>query len=270
MDPIENAFDYFNGIFAIDENSSTNFPLVPSLGEAGAAQYEVFQFNDAPDDLKEAVEVGKSVIERFSGVISAAVLKKNGDVSTAKDNYQANVWNEISGNIFKAFFSEVSSLNNTFKQTVFSMEIAKSVIDFAASVIAGDVSSFASYLEGFGSKMALEAEKTQNDYLNMHVISSHRLFKNESGIVFYAPELRISGTSFNQNQKAIFTSCGKIEKVTLDFNVLGQSAIFKIRQYMEDAKFKKSVNDFLDRFESKAIKETESYFDGLFSDVEPA
>lgn len=262
---VQKLHQLFGSIHGRSEVPDEPYSIVPALTKEGCIQYQTYQLNDAPDELKEQVRVGRILMERFVGVASAAVNRKYKLQPDTMYAYPA--WKDITTPIFNAFFTNPSSGKKSFSTEVEGINIAKSVIDFACTVIAGDVKQFADFLKGFGGGLSAEMRKTKASYNYLYSYSQHRLFKNVSGIVFYEATFDVAGTFFKQEQKKISTSCGSHERTTLDFSVDETAAVFKIEQYMNDNKFKAAVDNFLDRFEGKTITDTTSFFEGIFDDV---
>jgi hypothetical protein len=262
-DPLEKLHNYFEAIYGDIRKESQERDIVPPLTKDGALQYQTYQLNDAPKSLREQVEIGRIIMERFVGVASAAVNAKN--TKTPANRYKFQDWGEVTSHIFDAFFTNSITGDKSLKTEVAGIKIAKTVIDFACSVIAGDVTSFSKFLKGFGEGLNAKMTKTKGNYNYLYSYSTHGLFKDASGNIFYTPTFCVYGTYFNQEQKKIVTSCSSFETVDLSFSVNTTEAKFKIEQYMTDKKFKNSVDNFLDKFEGKAIKNTESYFEGIFN-----
>jgi hypothetical protein len=253
-------------------------PLVPGLSPEGAVQYNTFKLTDIKDkdELKkweDKIQTGVVLMERFVGVCSSAVnrLAENQFPDDPKKaeaaKYDINNWKAVTSKVTDAFFSDNYSGNQSLKTSVRGIEIAKTVIDFACSVIAGNVASFASFLKGFGDGLNAEMTKTEASYNYLYAYSTHNLFQNQSGVYFYQPSMLVYGTFFSQEQKKISTSCGSTTSIDLDFAVNANSAVFKIEQYLSDTTFKKQVDDFLTTYEAASIKKADSYFDGIFNAV---
>ncbi|AIR66023.1 hypothetical protein [Cedecea neteri] len=266
---IDAAEAYFSQIHGLKgaELLSDKPPLVPGLSQDGAVQYQTYQFNDAPANLKKQVEAGRVLMERFVGVASAAVNKK---APNSADKYNYKEWKEVTQQLINAFFTDPVSGDKSLDTSVKGIEIAKTVIEFACSVIAGNVTAFAAFLKGFGDGLSAEMNKTTADYNYLYAYSTHDLFKDNSGNIFYKPSFLVYGTYFSQAQKKIATSCGSYNEVNLKFGVNTVGGTFKIEEYFNNPTFKKRVDDFLDKYEGKAIDETDSYFDGIFNGSSPA
>jgi len=264
---INNLYGYFETIFPLSLRGDQPHDLVPALSKDGAVQYNVYQFNEAPKELQKQVETGRLLMERFVGVASAAVNKK-ADKSD-KDKYHFTLWNDVSQQIINAFFANQEKGERHLNTEVTGISIAKTVIEFLGSVMAGNVTSFADFLKSFGEGLNVQMGKTQADYNYLCAYSTHDIFQDQSGNVFYTPQFLVYGTHFSQTQRTITTSCSSYSHVILDFAVQTSAATFKIEQYMKDQVFRKKVDDFLDKFEGKNIADTDSYFDDIFSDVKP-
>ncbi|MGL5071308.1 MAG: hypothetical protein ACRC61_08585 [Aeromonas salmonicida] len=265
---IADLHSYFENIFPehMLRQANESQPIVPSLSPSGAVQYQTYQFNEAPPKLQKQVEVGRVLMERFVAVASAAVNAKS---PSEAGKYDFKTWHEVTRKIVNAFFTDPIEGNRHLYTEVAGVEIAKSVINFAGSVIAGNVAGFASFLANFGEGLSAEMKKTTASYNYLYAYSTHDLFQDQSGNVFYKPNFLVYGTHFSQDQKSIATSCGSVSKVVLDFGVNTVGGTFRIQQYMQDANFKKQVDDFLAKYEAKNIEDTDSYFDDIFNDVKP-
>lgn len=263
IEAIEKAHNHFEeihgGVLKANEEAK---PIVPGLSQYGAVQYQTYQLNKATPELKNEVETGKQLMERFVAVASAAVLAKGGGDNYK--NYDFNIWKEIVNVLLPAFFTDPISGNKSLNTTVKGIDVAKNVINFACSVIAGNVTAFASFLNSFGNGLSTEMKKTTADYNYLYSYSTHDLFKNESGVVFYKPNFLVYGTHFSQEQKKISTSCGSYNDVKLDFSVNTVGGTFRINEYMNNPTFKQQVDDFLNKFEGKSIDDADSYFSGIF------
>ncbi|ELY3083147.1 hypothetical protein ACV822_000474 [Klebsiella aerogenes] len=266
---VQSAHEYFRKIYDLKDAEvlSEDLPLVQGLSKEGAVQYQTYQFNDAPEALKEQVKVGRLLMERFVGVASAAVNKK---APSSTDKYNFEQWQEVTKHLTNAFFTDPVSGDRSLNTSVQGIEIAKSVINFACNVIAGDVTAFANFLKGFGDGLSAQMSKTQAAYNYLYAYSTHDLFKDQSGNVFYKPSFLVYGTYFSQEQKKISTSCASYNEVNLNFGVNTIGGTFKIEEYMSNDKFKAAVDDFLDKYEGKSIKDTDSYFDGIFNNSSPS
>lgn len=260
---INAAFKHFEGIHGKRLSKTDEaFPIVPALTPDGAVQYQTYQFNEAPEELQEAVKIGKVLMERFVAIASAAFFRKGGGDSP--ENYKFEVWNEVVRRLLPAFFTNPVSGDRKLHTTVKGVDIAQQVINFAGSVVAGNVADFASFLKGFGEGLSLEMSKTEAEYNYLYSYSTHNIFQNDSGVIFYEPKLLVYGTHFSHHQKDITTSCGSYESIELDFKVFTIGGNFRIEQYMSDDNFKKEVDNFLTEFEGKNIADTKSYFSGIF------
>lgn len=266
---VQAADDYFSEIYGLKgaDSLTEEPPLVPGLSADGAVQYQTYQFNDAPESLKEQVKVGRVLMERFVGVASAAVNKK---APNSADKYKYDQWKEVTQSLTSAFFTDPVSGDKSLNTSVKGIEVAKSVIEFACNVIAGNVTAFADFLKGFGNGLSAQMSKTQADYNYLYAYSTHDLFKDSSGNLFYKPSFLVYGTYFSQEQKSISTSCASYNEVNLKFGVNTVGGTFKIEEYMSNKEFKKKVDDFLDKYEGKSIKDTDSFFEGIFKNSSPS
>ncbi|MCY9848957.1 hypothetical protein [Pectobacterium jejuense] len=84
-------------------------------------------------------------MERF--VASAAVNKQ---APTNKEKYNFDIWEDVANQLVPAFFTEPVTGKKRLDTTVKGVEIAKNVIQFLGSVIAGNVTIFAKFLQTFG------------------------------------------------------------------------------------------------------------------------
>ncbi|PKE28088.1 hypothetical protein CWS43_23475 [Rahnella sp. AA] len=266
---VQAANDYFSEIYGLKgvDSLTEEQPLVPGLSADGAVQYQTYQFNDAPESLKEQVKVGRVLMERFVGIASAAVNKK---APNSEDKYKYDQWKVVTQSLISAFFTDPVSGDKSLNTSVQGIEVAKNVIEFACNVIAGNVTAFADFLKGFGNGLSAQMSKTQADYNYLYAYSTHDLFKDSSGNVFYKPSFLVYGTYFKQEQKSISTSCASYNEVNLNFGVNTVGGTFKIEEYMSNMEFKKKVDEFLDKYEGKSIKDTDSFFDGIFNNSSPS
>ena len=260
--------NYLDDIFAAKglTGAEAERSLVPGLTQFGAVQYQTYQFNDAPKDLQDQVTTGRVLMERFVAVASAAVNAKS---KTDSGKYDFKAWREVTQMLANAFFTDPVSGNKSLKTSVKGIEIAKNVIDFAGSVIAGNVIGFAQFLTVFGKGLNAEMQKTSASYNYLYAYSTHDLFKDPSGNIFYKPNFFVYGTFFSQEQRNITTSCGSTSSVELNFTVDTAGGTFRIQQYMADPNFRGQVDNFLKKYESGSIKDTDSYFEGVFENVQP-
>ncbi len=266
---IQTVEAYFSQIHGLKgtERLAEKPDLVPGLSADGAVQYQTYQFNDAPKDLQEQVKIGRQLMERFVGVASAAVNKK---APKNADKYNYAIWKEVTQQLTNAFFTDPVSGDKNLDTSVKGIDIAKNVIEFAGNVIAGNVTAFATFLKSFGNGLSAEMNKTTADYNYLYAYSTHDLFKDSSGNIFYKPSFLVYGTFFSQEQKTISTSCASYHEVHLQFGVNTIGGTFKIEEYMSNKSFKDKVDHFLDKYEGKTIQETDSYFDDIFKNVEPS
>lgn len=265
---IADLHSYFDNIFPkhMLRQANESQPIVPPLSPSGAVQYQTYQFNEAPPELKKQVEVGRVLMERFVAVASAAVNAKS---PSEAGKYDFTTWEEVTKKIVDAFFTDPIKGNRSLSTEVAGVEIAKSVINFAGNVIAGNVTGFATFLANFGEGLSAEMKKTTATYNYLYAYSTHDLFIDQSGNIFYKPSFLVYGTHFSQDQKSISTSCGSVSKVVLDFGVNTVGGTFRIQQYMQDANFKSEVDNFLTMFEAKSIATAKSYFGDIFKGVKP-
>ncbi|GBO47684.1 hypothetical protein [Pectobacterium versatile] len=259
---------YFQNIHGPEGRLASNetFDIVPGLSKDGAVQYQTYQFNEAPKHLQKQVKAGRILMERFVAVASAAVNKK---APSNKEKYHCDIWKEVSNQLIPAFFTDPIKGEQNLNTTVKGVEVAKSVIQFAGNVIAGNVTGFATFLQNFGNGLSAEMNKTQANYNYLYAYSTHDLFQDTSGNVFYKPRFLIYGTHFKQEQKKIATSCASYQEVNLEFGVDTVGGTFRIEEYFSNETFKKKVDNFLDKYEGKAIDDADSYFDDIFNGVKP-
>ncbi|EOX3118000.1 TPA: hypothetical protein ACVU1I_002165 [Vibrio cholerae] len=246
------------------------YPIPPAVLDTGnklpGVTYSIFQMNDAPEDLKEKVEKGKELLEKFLSV-AGAIVQNEADVEGNPELVQsADTWSMAFG-FLTDFFQTIQNGKRIFKQTTEGVEVARSSLDFACRVIASDIGDFQNYLMGVSNVLSKKAQETDTSQTMLYTFCQHNLFTNSSGVVFYQPQISFAHTTFSLEESKHLGVCKDTHKVHLDLKVNQMILQFDINSYMSDKDFAKDCDDFLKDFRSKSLADKKTTLKERFERV---
>ncbi|WP_374419460.1 hypothetical protein [Chromobacterium sp.] len=253
-----------HGFYAENERASNQvLPIVPSFAEDGSVQYQNYQFNEAPSQLKGSVEVGRNLLNRFVGLVSGTVNRQAEARAGASAKYDFALWREAFTPVMSSFFDNARSNNRVVNKVVRGVDVAKAVIEFNGGVTTNELEAFSRFLRYCGSNIQRSVQWKGSSRV-IFAYSTHSF----SGDL-YKPSIHFYSATVDRSQLGILSSCGSMEPVSLQFNVNYVSADFNINSYLNDARFKQEVDWFISRFESESLAQEGSYFDDVFHGCVP-
>lgn len=239
----------------------------PNIADSdGLVSYVNASANPPPDKLMEEYRKVSSILEGFTGIVTAAVLQISGDDD--KKKHLASTWNGPLAAIVKAFFGPYSDSDQTENKTVIGLEIATQFLEIllAAAVAGGPaMAGFKSFLESQGKTIQAKGGKSVVGYKYACVGIAHEMFELQPGQWMYVPKLKYYFTDFTQENVKISIGCASAEKFQFDFDMRQLSAAFRLEYWRQNKDFRKEVDDFIAKYTKANIKESTNYFDGIFA-----
>ncbi|MCG7550535.1 hypothetical protein [Pseudoalteromonas sp. Of7M-16] len=269
LNSIESRKASLKGLF-INLEESNVAPIPPAVidpeNKLPGVTYSIFQMNDAPPELKEAVKIGQELCEKFLS-LAGAIVKQQADEKGDPDYVQnVEAWKYAFG-FFVDFFQISQKGDRKLKRTTEGVQVARTALDFACNVIASDIGDFQNYLKGVADVLSTEAKKTDTAQTMLYSFCQHNLFENRSGVVIYLPSISFAQTTFSLNESKNLGVCNDTYEVNLDLDVFQEVLTFNINSYLNDERFKEQCDDFLGIIRAESVSKKKTTLIELFKNV---
>ncbi|WP_310621363.1 hypothetical protein [Flexibacterium corallicola] len=254
-------------------NDEDPLPIPPAVidpeNKLPGVTYSIFQMNDAPEELKEEVEIGKELTEKFLSLAGAIVQNEadfRGDPSYVQ---KEEGWRDAFG-FFTDFFTINTNGNRNLKLETAGTRVARKTLDFACNVIAAEIGDFQTYLQGVADVLSDEAKETEQSQTMLYNFCQHNLFENSSGVIFYLPQISFAHTHFSLKESKHLGVCSESHEVKMDLVLNQMIMTFAIKSYMNDTLFREQCNDFIENFRTKSIEKKKTTLQERLNRVKPA
>lgn len=123
---------------------------------------------------------------------------------------------------------------------------------------------FERFLVSQGESIRVQAGNEGDGYTYAVVSIVHEIIEKGQDFV-YTPKIRLYFTSFTRENYKIASSCQSYSRVKMKFDLNAITAEFKINDWINDKEFRRTMDNFVQKYAKADITQSKNYFNGVFN-----